>query len=146
VIPIRFSLGGDQGLGVIAAGYPRSEQIPCDSAAPVEGAAAATHMCGNRPRVGRHVPAARAQIRRRYELRRQLQVPDRSVGTGAFVLGAVATRPSQVKRVRCEQRGERRGFPARLREVGALGASTTPTGSASRRGALSSGRRPSSPP
>ena len=29
-IPVRFSLSGDQGLGVIAAGYPTSNQVPCD--------------------------------------------------------------------------------------------------------------------
>jgi hypothetical protein len=28
-IPLRFSLGGDQGLAVIATGYPRSRQITC---------------------------------------------------------------------------------------------------------------------
>jgi len=33
-VPISFSLAGDQGLGVIAAGYPQSSQIDC--AAPPE--------------------------------------------------------------------------------------------------------------
>ena len=36
-IPVRFSLGGDRGLDVFAAGYPRSEQLPCDSSATVDG-------------------------------------------------------------------------------------------------------------
>lgn len=36
-IPVRFSLGGDQGLDVFADGYPRSTAIPCDSQAEVDG-------------------------------------------------------------------------------------------------------------
>jgi Thrombospondin type 3 repeat len=36
-IPIKFSLGGDRGLDVLADGYPRSQQVPCDSSAPVHG-------------------------------------------------------------------------------------------------------------
>ena len=35
-IPIRFSLGRDQGLDIFATGYPKSETIPCDSTAPVD--------------------------------------------------------------------------------------------------------------
>jgi predicted extracellular nuclease len=35
VVPVRFSLGGNQGLDVLAPGYPRSRQVPCDSTAPV---------------------------------------------------------------------------------------------------------------
>jgi predicted extracellular nuclease len=34
-MPLKFSLGGDQGLDVFAGGYPRSHQIACDSAAPL---------------------------------------------------------------------------------------------------------------
>jgi hypothetical protein len=34
-VPIKFSLGGNQGLNVFAAGYPRSGKIPCDAADPV---------------------------------------------------------------------------------------------------------------
>jgi alpha-tubulin suppressor-like RCC1 family protein len=30
-VPLRFSLGGDHGLDVFAAGYPASTRIPCDS-------------------------------------------------------------------------------------------------------------------
>ncbi len=33
-IPVRFSLGGDQGLDIFAAGYPASGTIPCDIASP----------------------------------------------------------------------------------------------------------------
>jgi hypothetical protein len=30
-VPVKFSLGGDMGLNVIAAGYPQSVQIPCNT-------------------------------------------------------------------------------------------------------------------
>ena len=36
-IPVKFSLGGNQGLDILAAGYPKSQTIPCDSTAPVDG-------------------------------------------------------------------------------------------------------------
>ena len=36
-VPVKFSLGGDQGLAIIAAGYPTSQQIDCDSSVPVDG-------------------------------------------------------------------------------------------------------------
>jgi hypothetical protein len=36
-IPVRFSLGGDQGLAIFESGYPKSQQVPCDPAAPVDG-------------------------------------------------------------------------------------------------------------
>lgn len=36
-IPVKFSLSGDQGLDVIEETYPRSEQVPCDAADPVDG-------------------------------------------------------------------------------------------------------------
>lgn len=36
-IPVKFSLGGDQGLDIFEAGYPKSQQIACDSTAPVGG-------------------------------------------------------------------------------------------------------------
>jgi Tol biopolymer transport system component len=35
-VPVKFSLGGDQGFDVFAAGYPKSQQIDCDSAMPVD--------------------------------------------------------------------------------------------------------------
>jgi hypothetical protein len=34
-IPVKFSLGGDRGLGIIASGFPVSYTIPCDGSAPV---------------------------------------------------------------------------------------------------------------
>jgi hypothetical protein len=36
-VPVKFSLGGNQGLSIFAAGYPRSQVIACDSAANVDG-------------------------------------------------------------------------------------------------------------
>jgi hypothetical protein len=36
-IPVKFSLGGDQGLDIFETGYPRSQLIACDSVAPVDG-------------------------------------------------------------------------------------------------------------
>jgi N-acetylneuraminic acid mutarotase len=35
-IPVKFSLGGNQGLNIFAAGYPRSEQIVCDTSATLD--------------------------------------------------------------------------------------------------------------
>lgn len=35
-IPIKFSLGGDRGLGILAAGSPVSQQIDCPSGAPID--------------------------------------------------------------------------------------------------------------
>ena len=36
-IPVKFSLGGDRGLDIFAAGYPKSEQTACDPNAQVDG-------------------------------------------------------------------------------------------------------------
>jgi probable HAF family extracellular repeat protein len=36
-IPVRFTLGGNRGLDIFETGYPKSEAIPCDSAATVDG-------------------------------------------------------------------------------------------------------------
>jgi glycosidase len=36
-IPVKFSLGGYQGMAIFAAGYPKSETIACSSTAPVLG-------------------------------------------------------------------------------------------------------------
>jgi hypothetical protein len=33
-VPVKFSLSGDQGLGIIASGYPASATVPCEAAAP----------------------------------------------------------------------------------------------------------------
>ena len=35
-VPAKFGLSGDQGLDVFAEGYPRSQRISCDAAAPVD--------------------------------------------------------------------------------------------------------------
>jgi hypothetical protein len=35
-VPVRFSLGGDLGLNIFAAGYPRSRQVMCDTGAAVD--------------------------------------------------------------------------------------------------------------
>lgn len=35
--PVKFSLDGDQGLGVFATGYPKSRAIACDTSAPIDG-------------------------------------------------------------------------------------------------------------
>jgi probable HAF family extracellular repeat protein len=34
-IPVKFALGGDQGLGILAAGSPRSVRVACDSGAEI---------------------------------------------------------------------------------------------------------------
>jgi len=36
-IPVKFSLGGDQGLNIFAAGYPKSDVVVCDTSAVVDG-------------------------------------------------------------------------------------------------------------
>ena len=36
-VPVKFSLGGNQGLGIFAAKFPQSEQIACDGNAPTDG-------------------------------------------------------------------------------------------------------------
>ena len=36
-IPVKFSLGGNKGLNIFAPGYPKSEQITCNSGAEVDG-------------------------------------------------------------------------------------------------------------
>jgi hypothetical protein len=35
-VPVRFGLGGDFGLNIFAAGYPKSQKITCDSTAPID--------------------------------------------------------------------------------------------------------------
>jgi len=35
-VPMKFNLGGNQGMGILAAGYPKSSVIPCDSTADVD--------------------------------------------------------------------------------------------------------------
>ncbi len=36
-IPVKFSLGGNRGLNILAAGYPKWKQIACDPTAPEDG-------------------------------------------------------------------------------------------------------------
>ena len=36
-IPVKFGLGGNRGLNLFAAGYPKSQVIACDSGSPVDG-------------------------------------------------------------------------------------------------------------
>jgi hypothetical protein len=36
-VPVKFSLGGDQGLDIFEAGYPKSQTISCSSSATVDG-------------------------------------------------------------------------------------------------------------
>jgi hypothetical protein len=36
-IPVIFGLGGNQGLNVLATGYPKSQLVACNSSAPVDG-------------------------------------------------------------------------------------------------------------
>lgn len=47
-IPLKFSLGGNFGLGIVAAGYPRSEQITCGSDALVMGTTPTNSAAGLR--------------------------------------------------------------------------------------------------
>jgi hypothetical protein len=35
-VPVKFSLGGNHGLGIFAAGYPASQQISCSTNAPID--------------------------------------------------------------------------------------------------------------
>jgi hypothetical protein len=45
-IPINFSLGGNQGIGVIVPGYPTVKQVDCNTKAPI-GNATETGTVGN---------------------------------------------------------------------------------------------------
>jgi hypothetical protein len=46
-VPVRFSLGGNRGLAIIAAGYPQSQPIACDSNAPLDTSIPATTSGGS---------------------------------------------------------------------------------------------------
>jgi len=35
-IPVKFSLGGNEGLNIFAAGYPKVQQVACASGAPID--------------------------------------------------------------------------------------------------------------
>ena len=45
-IPVKFSLGGDKGLAVFAAGYPRTVLVPCNGTSAVEDAIEQTVTAG----------------------------------------------------------------------------------------------------
>jgi hypothetical protein len=36
-IPVKFGLGGNQGLSIFWTDYPKSQKVPCDSTAPMDG-------------------------------------------------------------------------------------------------------------
>ena len=36
-VPVKFSLGGDRGLAILAAGYPKSQSVACETSAPIDG-------------------------------------------------------------------------------------------------------------
>ncbi len=44
-VPVKFSLGGNQGLAILAPGYPQSQQIDCSTLVP-QGSPAATTAAG----------------------------------------------------------------------------------------------------
>ena len=46
-VPVKFSLGGDQGLAIFAAGYPKSQMVACDATAPVDGVEETVTAGGN---------------------------------------------------------------------------------------------------
>jgi hypothetical protein len=46
-IPVKFSLGGDQGLNILAPGSPASQQIACDSQAPTDAIEATVSAGGS---------------------------------------------------------------------------------------------------
>jgi hypothetical protein len=35
-VPVKFSLGGNYGLNILAAGYPKSQQVACSGSAPID--------------------------------------------------------------------------------------------------------------
>jgi YVTN family beta-propeller protein len=45
-IPVSFSLGGNQGLGIMAAGYPMVQQVNCSNGSPI-GSSAPAGTAGN---------------------------------------------------------------------------------------------------
>jgi hypothetical protein len=46
-IPVNFSLGGNRGLGIVAAGYPQSMQVACNSGSPVSDVQATSSAGGS---------------------------------------------------------------------------------------------------
>jgi hypothetical protein len=45
-VPVRFSLGGNYGLGIFASGYPQSQQISCNAQAPTNSISTVTSSSG----------------------------------------------------------------------------------------------------
>ncbi|MER7959884.1 PxKF domain-containing protein [Streptomyces sp. NPDC096030] len=45
-VPVKFSLGGDQGLDILAPGSPSSQQVTCNSSAPVDVVETTTSQSG----------------------------------------------------------------------------------------------------
>jgi len=80
-VPVRFSLGGDQGLDIFAPGYPKSQTAACDPGAQVDGVESTRDRGFEQPvlrrgdrhlllhledeQVGRHLPAVGREARRR---------------------------------------------------------------------------------
>ena len=90
-VPVKFSLGGYQGMSVLAAGYPTSNVAACDAAAgddPVEttltaGNSGLSYDAASRPvrlrledrqGVGGNVPPAAGEAGGRHRARGELQV------------------------------------------------------------------------
>lgn len=46
-VPVKFSLGGDVGLDIFVAGYPKSQIVACDWTAPVDGVEQTTSAGGS---------------------------------------------------------------------------------------------------
>ena len=91
-IPVKFSLCGNQGMSIFATGYPKSQQVTCDPAAAEDGIEETLTAGGSsltydaasdqlllhlevREELGRLVPSARRQARRRHCPSRDVQVP-----------------------------------------------------------------------
>jgi Tol biopolymer transport system component len=45
-VPVKFSLGGDEGLDVFAEGYPKTRRIDCSSSAPLDAIGQTTNAAG----------------------------------------------------------------------------------------------------
>jgi hypothetical protein len=59
-IPIKFSLGGDHGMNILAAGYPTWQKIACSTGAPIDGSVQAVIIAASYdPQVGQYVFVAK---------------------------------------------------------------------------------------
>ena len=101
-VPVKFSLGGDRGLAILADGYPASVQVDCVTGAPLgspeptSSADGLTFANGQYSYVwktveelGRNVPPAADPARRRHAPHGAVQVQVRR----AFDAGGAASRP-----------------------------------------------------